>query len=437
VEGVVRPLLAALLALGCAGPPCGVRICDIRDPDCQRAVGQTAACLRGVEPVEVPMTIVAAQAYIDEQVASATRDTDATEFGRRVSGLSLLDLAPSGLSVMDGARTQAWAGAFYDFETRGITVIDWGVPMNSRAQVALLAHEYTHALQDFHDAVFARTIDSTDQALGFDAAIEGEATLVQDLTELAVFAQDPNDVEWPTVFAGWQSSARGRLVLSGAPLFVADLYFVYPVGAELVEQAWSSGGWPAVEGLRTSPPVSSRQAASGFGAAEPAGGPWTEPLEGDALPALPDSYQLVTSDRLGAWLLEIYLDRLEVRTSSVYSGIRYHPGTNHELASRLRADQLAIQHDPTSAATVTSWRMRFDSPDSAAHVLAAMTPRVPAPTRVWQSDRDLLLVTSNGAPDAVREPTFPWKPLPPPMTSPAPLGRTARGRFTCPRRPPL
>ena len=49
---------------------------------------------------------------------------------------------------------------------------------------------------------------------------------------------------------------------------------------------------------------------AGFGATEPAGGPWAVDLGEDAVPILGDGYDYVGTDRLGAWLFEVFLDRL-------------------------------------------------------------------------------------------------------------------------------
>jgi hypothetical protein len=225
------------------------------------------------------------------------------------------------------------------------------------------------------------------------------------------------EVPWSKVYQNWQTQERTEMRQSTAPFFVADLHFVYAFGAQLVHAAWTQGGWPAVEGLVGAPPASSRQVLGGFAAPEPAGGPWTESLDAEALPVLPGPFQLVAHDELGAWLLETYLHRQRV-------------AEDRALASHLRGDHLSIHDEPSTGATVTVWRLRFDSVEAAAATLTDLAPRVPLSVQVWLRDRDLVLAVSNRG-SLPFGPDLMFRPVPPPLT-PAP--GMSPGRIGCPAR---
>ena len=90
-------VLAGLLA--CApSAPCGLRQCDIRQPDCQRDNVRATACLRGREPVDFPVTVKSQQAYIAEaeQEAAAVTEAEREHFRTWQRGLALLGLGDPG-----------------------------------------------------------------------------------------------------------------------------------------------------------------------------------------------------------------------------------------------------------------------------------------------------------------------------------------------------
>jgi hypothetical protein len=396
MEGVVSGRFTLLAALGamagaCAAPRCGIELCDVRASACQQALAQVTACLREGAPPQVPVRVVSEAAYQAEQAAAAP-PADPARFGRLVGGLGLFDLAASTLIEGDLRAEVVWIR--HDPARREIVVVDRGEPLDSHWQVTLLVHEYVHALQAGRSDPRVRRL--ADEHLGHRAVLEGEAQLVQDLAELALYGKDPGDVEWAAIFARWQRASLVTLLQSPLFLYAVDRNFVHPFGTPLVHQAWSQGGWAAVDALLASPPASSRQALSPPGAPEPSGGPWTEPISAEAIPALPPSFELLAADALGAWVLEVFLDRLELQHSRrAFRQSIYDPAANRALAAHLRGDLFAVHDDPATISTVASWRLRFDAPEAAQRVLDLVQPRLLAPMRFWRQDRDLVMVASS------------------------------------------
>lgn len=424
MEVLVRPgiggaVALALAAAACSPNRCGVALCDLREAACQERLAAAAGCFREVAAPRVPVRVISEADYLAEVTADTRAYFDPVVFRRMVAGLALFDLAPANLTVDDAAQVSAWAAGYYSSSKDGIVIIDRGAPMDSLWQVSLLVHEYTHAIQDLRGGVFPRRSRSTDHNLAQRAASEGEADLVQDLAELALFQEAAEDVPWSQVYGNWQARARISMRRSPAPFLVADLHFVYPFGAQLVHTAWTQGGWPAVEGLVAAPPASSRQVERGYGAAEPAGGPWFESLDAEALPVLPPGLELVVHDEMGAWVLESYLHRLGVEEGEA-------------LARHLRGDHLSIHEEPATGTTVAVWRLRFDSADTAARVQAAVGPRLRGFKRAWVRDRDVVVAATNHGPSLSQlGPGLMFRAVPPP---PMPEPGMSPGRAGCPAR---
>lgn len=406
----VVALAVALAVSGCApSPRCGLELCDIRQPGCQQALAAVTACLRETTPAMVPVRVIPHEQYLAENLRALSSATDQVRFSRLMGGLSLFDLAPANLVLFDAAEVQSRAAVHYSRRDRAITIVDRGEAMDSHWQVALLIHEYIHALQAARGAPSDPDRDH-DQSLAAAAMREGEAVLVEDLAELELFGGRVDEVGWSEVYPRWQAQAVREMVLTPAPLLLSELHFLRAFGTPYLHPMRASAGWQAVEGLVASPPASSRQVVAGAGAPEPSAGPWHERIDQEALPELPASFEPLMNDRLGAWLLEIFLDRIEfdlARRSQ--GGVAYRPLTNRALAGRLRGDHFSVQDDPTTASTVAAWRLRLDGPVPAQALLDWLSPRLPRFVRVSRRDRDVLLVASNR--EALLDPVMagPWK----------------------------
>ncbi len=416
-----RPLGVLALALALASgacapePPCGLRLCDIREPACQDEVASATACLRGLPTAEVPIRVLSQERYLAESIAAGEGNVDLPLFTRWMAGLALLRLAAPDVSVAEASQEgAAWVAAFYDPGTRSITIIDRGRPLDARGAITLLVHEYTHALQDRTvglDRFRARLPNDLDRVLASKAVTEGEASLVEDLAALGLFGEAERAIDWPQVFGTWQGRAREAAVETRLPVDQSFGHFPYPFGMPYVHGAYRSGGFAAVDRLYDEPPASVAQVLAGFGTAEPSGGAWAEELGADAVPVLPERFALVDSDRLGAWLLEVFVDRVLASAP---------PGLDRDraradlagLGRGLRADRLSIWRDLQTDRTVACWRLRLASAEQAdrlAHHLDGAGPWVAS-----SRERDVVLVAS-ADPEvlALAGPDLTFGPLPP------------------------
>jgi hypothetical protein len=418
---------AALLTWGCSSR-CDLATCDIREPACQRATAAGAACLRGVPPVDVPMKVMSRADYLAQAAREAAADPQSPDFGAWVAAMGLLGLGAPDLSVAAAAQDgAAWVGGFYSPRTKAITIIDFGQPLDSMAYVSMLAHEYTHALQDREidfSSFDARYVNDTDSALAVSALVEGEATVVGDLAYLSQFGTDEKAVTWYGLFRGWQTSERKSAREDPNPALLAPLHFPYAFGALYVWDLRARKGWAEVRQSFSAPPIATRPILALADDVAPDLAEASVPvpdLSAHAVPALP-GFDFVAVDHLGAWLFETFLERQQ-----------HDEDASQATARGLRGDVLAIVKQGESV--VVSWRLRL-RPELAAPFAAWLRGRR---FSAWlDDDGDVVIVATNNpalSPQLVAN-VLQWKAAPadlaptaPPMAAHRPLGC----RFTPPQ----
>jgi hypothetical protein len=440
----IFPLTVALAGgAGCAGEHrCGLRRCDIRRPDCQRATGEAAACLRGVEPTATPVATLDRDAYIRSAVVAPVDPAEKERWTRINYGLALLRLGDARVTYAEAIEgTSAGVGAFYSPDDKAITILDYdGFDFDSVGAVSTLVHEYVHALQDeagHLSAAHDPAGSSYDRSLAASALIEGEADLIQDLANLALFDRSPDEVPWARVFGKSLARTEQRALEDPLPIERGYRYFTYPFGSAFLHGAFTRGGSGALDGAWAAPPVSTRQVMAGFDAAAPEQG-WLEDLGTDSEPVLPPALIRITADRLGAFALRIFLAGLELGPRPSRS---FAMPTRQAAVAELQGDHLSIFYDPGSGHTVASWRLRFDRADTATALsdLLQLGGWDPVQITWWAGahDRDLILMASDDPNlDRALGGNLDWRAPPsgePGAGQPNPPARV----HTCPLRPPL
>jgi hypothetical protein len=422
-QGRARPALAALLALlgvlpatGCTGDCPVLESCDIRRAKCQAHTTEVATCLSGDTAVHPALVVVDAQVYIEEQIAGDT-DTESDDQRDLRRGLALLNLMPAQLDAPELER-QYWdtVGAFYDPDTKQVTILDRGQPLDGGGAVTTLLHELIHALQDDREQRSPEVArDDDDGAMALTGIVEGEAVLYQDLARARGFGVDPDDIDWQSVFFDYQASSWDQVINSDAAYLLAWRYFPYAFGGRYVRDAWADGGNARVRELFAQPPTATRQILAGYGLPPPAApGPelaaaWREDLDTVGSPVLPAQYEPVTRLHLGAWLFEIFKQRrLRREASGLPSG------------SGLLGDVLSVFREPATGDVSIFWRLRFDDPERAA-VFRAQVANIPAVVELGhvQYDRDVVLGASTRQPlDSAFVRSIVWEAVPAASTEP-------------------
>lgn len=199
---------------------------------------------------------------------------DKSDFDQRM--LVALGLAPTGFEIrsfLEDLLTEQVQGA-YDPIVRTFFIVPQGENWLTKALSAggpsqtdiFTLHELDHALQDQHfdlkgkHEALAGGPRNTDREMGFQALVEGEATLVM----MQYQAGDPEAVMpmgWMVgTVADLPGIVPGMGEFSQAPLyFKRSLIMPYYVGMDLVNMVRVSGGWPAVNAMYEDPPQSTEQ----------------------------------------------------------------------------------------------------------------------------------------------------------------------------------
>jgi hypothetical protein len=156
---------------------------------------------------------------------------------------------------------------FYDpgekimVEVRGMGVLGSSFGGESAAAGDLLqAHELTHALQDQHfglERLMDQVKNDDDEEIALHSVMEGDATLAG----LAYVAGGLTDESAKSIVAHLSTLSDNLAPeTDGTPLALsAPLTFQYSAGTRFVAEAWTRGGWRAVDALYHDPPRSSQQ----------------------------------------------------------------------------------------------------------------------------------------------------------------------------------
>jgi hypothetical protein len=420
-------LCGSACAFGCGMECDAPSDCDIRDASCQRQVADALQCLRGGEPIDVPVHVVAADRYEQEQLAMV-EPSDADETRLFYRGLALLDLGSPQLDLAAATHVSlSNIAAFYDPDERAVTILDRGQALDAVDYDGVLAHELVHAQQDREhgfDALFERFGDTVDSDLALSAVTEGEAELYQGHFTANALGFAVGDVRWEHALESFRASSRRQAAASENPLIELRPNFVYAFGASYVYDALAAGGRAGIAALYDEPPASTRQVVAGFGASPPGGTPWLEPgLVELAVPQLAAFPHLVATSRHGAYAFEVALAHWS-RTPAFEPP----PILASELAAQLRADELTVQSNEGAGDVLVSWRLRFVAPGDAQRAFNAIHESRPT-MRLVIDHRDLMMIATNGdALDGVDIDTIEWLPVPAGTESQAEIAASAIAR---------
>ena len=367
------PASACFLALvlvtpGCAeevGPEPGLyERCDIRDPACQERVFEGIQLERGVVMGGLPPIRV-----IDRATLRAELEEQASESSVPVPHL---DAAYRLLALVPEDRTSAMASideqvarvaAFYRREQRDVTIVDRGAPMDLADDMAILAHELVHFIQDelYGIAAFYDLAESRDESFARVAVVEGDASYHEIAYALRIAEVDPRSVRWTDFYDDWLSRTLRSVRESDAPIH-ASRSLAYVTGANLLTRRRQDRGDPEAGQLWALPPRTSRELLfdreSGRGSAAAAtgvscpGSP-APPVETMALE------HVITMGAIGVLAVLSTTDRDE---DEIW-----------RLARTVAGDRLSIYGDEDGATTALLWRIRLDSEDDARATHVALT----------------------------------------------------------------
>jgi hypothetical protein len=347
-----------------------------------------------------------------------------------------VDLKAANLSLLESQVI-----AFYDFKKKTMVVVNGalerefpGQPpeLQTKLESMILAHEFTHALQDqnFDFGAKDEALKSNgDRALALHSVAEGDATIAG----YACMLGRMDSAILATLIGNLKSFSQTFTgAAAGVPRGVAEpLIFQYTDGVRFVAQAYQRGGWNAVNKLYSDPPQSTQQII--------------DPSLYFDHSTLPDAVTLAGyQSRMTGWHKadEDTLGELGLRI--ILENARGTASPDLTLATGWAGDRIVMLRKGEAVSVI--WLLAFRDPDSASRfaavyrkVLDSMHGR-PAPHRVEVKGNAVLVMIGEAAAHFDRVGPAVWKAsaitAPPPAITPGgpSLHAGARPASTAPPR---
>jgi hypothetical protein len=331
-----------------------VLYCDIASDDCQRRIYDSVATMLGADGTDPPaIRTISVEQHADE-VRSGLNLEDLTGEDAETRGLRLMAFIPEASDSVTETQAEYWINqiaAYYSRRNHAITVIDRDYEeVNAQA---LLAHEFTHAIQNVQfnlDAVGADA-DTEDGVMGVRGVIEGDATHSSFAWAYRELGYLPEEIDWDAIHDERTEGARESAANPEVALIDSASSFPYSYGFDFMSAATLSGGLVGRAAAFGAPPATAIEVMAGYdavlGAFDFPDAAHPSPLEGHAVEF---------ENRFGAWYVYGFLRR---------RGMSDHAAWMTSMS--WLGDELAIYDDGTDV--VATWRVRFD------HALSASVLR--------------------------------------------------------------
>ncbi|RLB49767.1 MAG: hypothetical protein DRH23_05840 [Deltaproteobacteria bacterium] len=331
-----------------------VLYCDIASDDCQRRIYDSVATMLGADGTDPPaIRTISVEQHADE-VRSGLNLEDLTGEDAETRGLRLMAFIPEASDSVTETQAEYWINqiaAYYSRRNHAITVIDRDYEEVS-AQ-ALLAHEFTHAIQNVQfslDAVGADA-DTEDGVMGVRGVIEGDATHSSFAWAYRELGYLPEEIDWDAIHDERTEGARKRAADPEVALIDSASSFPYSYGFDFMSAVTLSGGLDGRAAAFGAPPATAIEVMAGYNAVL---GAFDFPEA--AHPAPLEGHAVEVENRFGAWYVYGFLRR---------RGMSDHAAWMTSMS--WLGDELAIYDDGNEV--VATWRVRFD------HALSASVLR--------------------------------------------------------------
>ena len=208
---------------------------------------------------DVPYRLLTRDQLADELSVMFEEEVDVDLLAAEERLFKRIGLIPSGADLYE-MLLELYSGsiaAFYRPDTGAFYVVERDGPFGPLDKM-IVAHEYTHALQEQHfDLEGTRIVDPAqgDAALAQLAAVEGDASHVMytwTTTHLSIAEQIQLYVE---ILEQQQEQQTGDM----PPILTRQLEFPYADGYFFIQQVHADGGWAAVDETLRTPPASTEQ----------------------------------------------------------------------------------------------------------------------------------------------------------------------------------
>lgn len=218
---------------------------------------QTIRELKAKTPVEP--TLLDDATLKKNMAASFAKDNPPEVIAATQRLYELMGLVPAGTSLADlyVKLLGSQVAGYYDPDAKKLFVVSKSGGLGS-IEKFVFAHEYDHALQDQNFGLKNLALESIgqgDASLAHLAVAEGDATLL-----MTLWAQQEMSPAEMLDMVSKSSDPEQQKILDEMPAILKQtLLFPYLQGLQLVLNAKTAGGWPAVDALYAKPPASTEQ----------------------------------------------------------------------------------------------------------------------------------------------------------------------------------
>lgn len=390
--------LAATCALSACKPTDELAACNVAEESCQLDIYYALLRLRGdgvdpfggVPPIRT-LTIAEYERELNGGKDPEPEDEEPADGGAQPPPeakppkvnpwdvtLQLLGMIPPKVTTSEqGKRDRIrHVAAYYSSATRTVTVIVRPEDeRNDFYDTLLLTHELVHAVQDDEIGSFDEV--STDADNVRRAMIEGEATLYEHLTNLALLGRERDAVQWKETYQKGIKRQRRGMINEGSS-YHATNWFLYSLGAGRLIDGYLEGGNAAVRHILANPPRSSSELMLYLDEEE--NGQRARLACRVAAPG--SGYALAGYDEFGALQIYGFLVKAGVPEEEAWAS-----------ASHVTDDRLWVYFDEQAGSVAVSWRQRFGDRKDAGKVADAMA--ADRKFTVTADGGDLLIRASN------------------------------------------
>jgi hypothetical protein len=221
-------------------------------------VAETVAEIRGLELLEHPPVTIATLDELQAYLLALLEEEYSVEEGQQDALalwlLQLIDDPNLDMFQMWVDVYQTGTAGLYNPQTKEILTLGAGEGLTAYAEI-VMAHEYTHALQDQHwgfDRLQPDDLDA-EASLAMQALTEGDAEVVRTLYMI-------NHMSRQRIQEAILSEADQAETPAYIPSYVLEVMaFPYLQGGEFVAALYQRGGFDAVNAAYDDPPLSTEQ----------------------------------------------------------------------------------------------------------------------------------------------------------------------------------
>jgi hypothetical protein len=354
-EAASVPPASAVATASIAGPTASLDVAAV-----ERQIADIEAdvvAIRKLRPLRaVQNRLVSTDEFIAEIRAEFAKANPGPRLHAEETLYERLGLLPPGSDLASLAVDQLGQGVagYYRPDRKDLTVIKRSGGFGPLER-QVLAHEYTHALQDQHydlESLGVSDARDSDRALARRALVEGDASLV-----MAKWAeQHLTPDELTEVIRQTNLRDADRLGSGLPPLLLRQAAFPYFDGLLFVTALHASGDWAAVDAAFGKPPDSTEQIVH-----------LDKYMAHEAPKHVPTPH---LAEALGAGWREAMTDTLGEVSVQVWAALANGPTASRRAAAGWGGDRVASYEGPDARWGI-AWESHWDSQTDAAEFAAA------------------------------------------------------------------